>query len=258
MFKAIRIVVLLALLVVAAFYTKLQRLDATTWAEPLPVVLYAIDADQRTQTGHYIAALDSERYASIGRFMKRSAERYGLLGQPVELVYGGELSELPPMPPQGSASVLSVMGWSLRLRWWVMTHDQFDSERRQVNLFVLYHDPAQQSHLPHSLGLAKGLIGIVHAFADASQNEQNNVVIAHELLHTVGATDKYDPQTNEPVFPDGFADPDQGPYPQQLCEIMAGRIPIDPDRSRMPDLLAECVVGSMTAREIHWLPNASE
>ena len=32
----------------------------------------------------------------------------------------------------------------------------------------------------------------------------NNVVIAHELLHTVGATDKYDPVTDAPRIPDGL------------------------------------------------------
>ena len=54
--------------------------------------------------------------------------------------------------------------------------------------------PACATQLAHSLGLQKGLIGVVNAFASSSQAAENNVVIAHELLHTVGATDKYDPQ----------------------------------------------------------------
>jgi len=37
------------------------------------------------------------------------------------------------------------------------------------------------------------------------------VVIAHELLHTVGATDKYDPATNESSLPEGYAEPDKIP-----------------------------------------------
>ena len=58
-------------------------------------------------------------------------------------------------------------------------------------------------------GLQKGLIGVVNAFASDEQAAQNNVVIAHELLHTVGATDKYDPRTNQPSHPDGYAEPDR-------------------------------------------------
>ena len=82
-------------------------------------------------------------------------------------------------------------------------------------MFVLYHDPAVTPTVPHSLGLTKGFIGVVYAFAAPVMNGENNVVIAHELLHTVGATDKYDPANDAPRFPDGYGDPDQRPlYPQ--------------------------------------------
>jgi hypothetical protein len=65
---------------------------------------------------------------------------------------------------------------------------------------VLYHDPALTPIVPHSLGLTKGLIGVVYAFASPEMNGANNVVIAHELLHTVGATDKYDFAADAPHF----------------------------------------------------------
>ena len=45
----------------------------------------------------------------------------------------------------------------------------------------------------------------------------NDMVIAHELLHTLGATDKYDPVNNAPRFPDGYGDPQQMPLYPQLC-----------------------------------------
>jgi hypothetical protein len=108
--------------------------------------------------------------------------------------------------------------------------------------------------LSHSLGLQKGLIGVVNAFASEKQAAQNDVVIAHELLHTLGATDKYDPRTNQPEFPDGYADPQRQPaLPQEYAEIMAGRVPVTADRAEMPDGLDAVLIGAKTAREINWV-----
>jgi hypothetical protein len=108
--------------------------------------------------------------------------------------------------------------------------------------------------VPHSLGLQAGLLGVVYAYADESLNEPNNVVIAHEVLHALGATDKYDAETNQPLFPQGYGEPDAEPrYPQAWAEIMAGRIAISDDEAEMPDGLADVLVGPETATEIRWL-----
>jgi hypothetical protein len=118
---------------------------------------------------------------------------------------------------------------------------------------VSYHDPALTQRLPHSTGLQKGLMGVVNAFAESGLEGSNNVVITHELLHTLGATDKYDLDGNLPLFPDGFADPDARPlYPQQRAEIMAGRIPISEARAEIAAGMKEVVIGAKTAREISW------
>jgi len=34
-------------------------------------------------------------------------------------------------------------------------------------------------------------------------------VIAHELLYTLNATDKYDLNTGLPIFPNGYAEPER-------------------------------------------------
>ena len=123
----------------------------------------------------------------------------------------------------------------------------------QVRIFVQYHDPSFSRSVPHSVGLQKGLVGVVHAFASNSMTSANNVVIAHEILHTLGATDKYDPATLAPVFPGGYADPEKDPrYPQDFAEIMAGRYPVDVRTFEMPGSLDEVLVGDETAREIRW------
>jgi hypothetical protein len=120
-------------------------------------------------------------------------------------------------------------------------------------MFVKYFAPQQGVPLRHSVGLRQGLIGVVNAFASADMEGSNQVVIAHELLHTFGATDKYDPATNQPLFPDGYAEPNANPpLPQSKAEIMAGRIPLSATQAETPRGLDETVIGAQTAREISW------
>jgi len=97
---------------------------------------------------------------------------------------------------------------------------------------------------------------VVNAFAARELAGQNNVVIAHELLHTVGASDKYDPATGQPRYPQGFADRGQQPrYPQTRAEIMGGRIPLSAHESALPMTLDKVLVGPETALEVNWDSN---
>jgi hypothetical protein len=170
----------------------------------------------------------------------------------IELYPVGE--ELPPLLSPGTGPIAAVW-WSLKLRWFAF--HAADVEGRapaHIRVFVLYHDPAVSPTLPHSLGLSKGLIGIVHAFADRDMHGENEIVIAHEVLHTLGATDKYDLATNAPTYPWGFAEPDLRPlFPQRRTEVMAGRRPISERNFEMPDDLRSVVVGPLTAAEIRWV-----
>ena len=98
------------------------------------------------------------------------------------------------------------------------------------------------------------MIGVVNAYAGRSMAQRNNVVIAHEFLHTVGASDKYDMVNNQPNYPDGYAEPDRTPlYPQRKAEIMGGRIPLSRHDAVMPPSVAKSSIGNRTAQEINWL-----
>lgn len=160
------------------------------------------------------------------------------------------LGEPPPLErPRGA---LAAIAYTLRLRGYAFRRTPFRESLGTVRLFVLYHELKYDAALPHSLGLAKGLLGVVHVFAADTQRAQNNVVIAHELLHTLGATDKYD-GAGQPLYPVGFADFTVEPrYPQRQAEIMAGRIPLAPGKAEIPKSLAETVIGYATAAEIGW------
>jgi hypothetical protein len=252
MWRRLRIALLLLVLFVVAGTTWLDGLRTTDWQRTLYVAIYPLNGDDRESTARYIDGLDAARFTAIEEFFAREARHSGLaLARPVSLRLMPRLARLPPLLPAG-AGAADVAGWSLRLRWYAW-REASDSGAR-IRIFVLYHDPANSPAVPHSLGLRKGLLGVVHAFATPALDGGNAIVIAHELMHTLGATDKYDLATNQPLYPQGYADPAAEPrHPQARAEIMAGRRAISQDEAEMPDSLADVVVGPMTAREIRWI-----
>ncbi|MBC7780683.1 MAG: hypothetical protein H7125_11345 [Proteobacteria bacterium] len=254
MWKTLRIVILLFILATVAQATWLAKRDATDWKNPVIVVLYPINADASETAARYIASGDLDRFRPITEFMQAQARGHGVsLNDPIELRLAPGIVALPP-PIPSNASAPEVIWWSLRLRLWAWRNDTYQGARANVRLFLLHHDDRLTPRLAHSTGLESGLIGIVNVFANPAMSGANNVVIAHELLHTLGATDKYDLATNQPLFPDGYAEPDLVPrLPQRIGEIMAGRIPLSPVRAEQPDSLAQMAIGPKTAREIKWV-----
>ncbi|MEE9397342.1 MAG: hypothetical protein V3V31_10050 [Methylococcales bacterium] len=255
LFKALRIIILLILLAFVAFYSQAQRLTSTAWLESLKVVVFPINGDKHPKTTRYIQSLDSADFVAIDQFMQREGEEFDVIAsRPTVSQLGSEVDSLPPNPPDSNGNILTIMAWSLRLRLWAYRNTPDDeSNKGRVRLFVIYHQPVSGQALAHSLGLKKGLLGIVHAYADKGQAQQNNIIIAHELLHTVGATDKYT-ENNLPVAPDGLAFPQQQPlYPQTHAEIMAGRIAISATIAHIPENLSACIIGEKTATEINWI-----
>jgi hypothetical protein len=254
-FKNIRILLLLTLLAFVAIYTKQQRIYSTSWLEPLEVVIFPINADDSDETANYIAGLSDSSFADIDTFTAREAKRYSLYqDRPTVTTLGPTINNLPPTPPPQNGFVLKIALWSLKFRYWAWQNPPNSySNDNMVKIFVLYHSPGLEITVPNSLGLEKGLLGLVNGIASKEQSKQNNIVIAHELLHTVGATDKYDSSGN-PIFPHGYAQPDRKPLlPQYRAEIMAGRIPKSSSSTEMAQSLKSCVIGAKTAREISWL-----
>jgi hypothetical protein len=242
-------------LAIVAGQSWLDRYTTTAWKTPLWVGIFPANGDGSDAAARYVAELDPAAFDSIATFFEREGARYGLeLEHPIRIVTYPVVIEPPPAPPPG-AGLVGTAWWSLKLRWYARRHAQAVSgPAPQIRIFVLFNDPVRNVRVPHSLGLQKGLVGVVYAFASRREQRRNAIVIAHELLHTVGATDKYDPETDLPRYPDGYGDPNRRPrYPQPSTEIMAGRRALSPTTAEMPESLAEVVVGSLTAREIRWV-----
>jgi hypothetical protein len=252
MFKAIRITILLLILVFVSLGTWLSAARSTDWNNSLWVKVYPINADGSEATTRYINALDVSAFAGIEEFAAREAERYGqIISRPVRMELGEIINEQPPAV-DGTPNMWSVAVWSLKMRWWVgsVTDDQ-DKIEPDVSIFVRYHQAEEVFVLEDSVGIQKGMFGIVNAYAGRRYKGRNNVVIAHELLHTLGASDKYEPGSGLPSNPEGLAEPGLSPlYPQRYAEIMGGRIALAPDDAEIPGSLKRALIGPLTAAEI--------
>lgn len=254
MWRRVRIAILLVVLVIVAGGAWLDQHRTTGWQHTVWVGAFPVNADGSAAAADYLANLSAADLQPISDFVASEAHRYGVT---IDTPIGITLYPTPAEPPPELAADAGIFGrvlWSLRLRRYrAHTVDAIERSRPKIALFLLYHDPARTPVLPHSLGLQRGLMGVVHLFAARSQATQNAIVTAHELFHTFGATDKYAPAGDAPLFPDGYAEPARVPrFPQRYAEIMAGRVPLSPERQQMPDDLWQTRVGPATAREIGW------
>ena len=253
MWKKIRIAFLLFLLFLIAADTYLTRFRAVSWDETLWVGVYPINPNNDPIVQRYIDGLSSEQFKSVEAFFNREAGEFGLtIEQPFKMMLAHEVTALPPKPPGQDSNILQIAWWSLKLRYWAYTHDQSDFAPH-IKVFVIYHNYDKTERLEHSLGMEKGMIGVVHAYGHREMQGKNNLVIAHEMLHTVGATDKYNLQTGLPIYPGGYAEPDKDPlYPQRYTELRGGTTPVTESRSVMPRSLRRVRIGEKTATEINW------
>jgi hypothetical protein len=138
------------------------------------------------------------------------------------------------------------------MRWWAWRKELKDGlVSSDIQMFVIYHQLNGHDELGISVGMRKGRYGLVKAYTKPSLKAQNLIIFTHEMLHVLGATDKYILSSGEPIFPHGYAEPNLRPlFPQEKAEIMGGRIPISSFTSAQPDSLEQCKIGRRTAEEI--------
>ncbi len=255
MFRFLRIAILLTILLIVAGRQFLTPDRLNSWDKPLWLTIYPVLLESDAATQRYATDLAPETFAGINRFLQQQAARYDRrLEQPLVVQVADPLTAVPPALPMENSG-LGVALWSLKMRWWVWRHGQQDNlAPADARMFVLYQQSKPGELLERSVGVRNGAYGIVNAVASRQMTAHNRVVISHELLHILGATDKYDLATGQPLAPDGLANPRQSPlYPQQRAEIMAGHIATSGFSWRRPATLKSCVIGGATAAEIGWL-----
>ena len=252
-FKRARVMVLLAVLVVVAGTTWQTQRAIASWKRPLHIGIVPVNVDSDPAVAAWTSRLDAASFQPIADFLQREATRRGVAVSPVVRLHVAKPTTLRPPPPPADITPFNVALWSLKLRWWQLGKAKLlGLPKTKVQIYVLYHSPDSNADLEHSLGIEKIRLGVVHTHAGADDAGWTQVAIAHELLHTVGASDKYGP-TGFPVFPGGYADPLQVPlHPQRRAELMAGQIATGEVTFVQARSLRDCLVGDQTATEIGW------
>ena len=251
--RHIRYLILLSILALVAYNEFWTLYKIRQWQTPLAVNIFAVNADREISTKRYIDQLNTRTFKPVEQFLNQQADQYQILTPAFHVNWRGQLSVSPPLPDT-EPGVMDNIVWSLKFRAWSW-YQQWNGDfaDADINLYVRYFSLDSKQSLEHSVGLKQGMIGIINAFSSPKYAGSNNVVIAHELMHTLGALDKYD-GNNFPVHPEGFADPYQQPlFPQIRTEIMGGRMPLNPSRAITPHDLTQVIIGPYTAREIHWI-----
>lgn len=253
MWKSLRIVILLIILATAIQQSFLDKADLD-WKDNFYVAVYPINADASEEVNAYIKTLTRDDFEPIAAYFAEEAQRYDLgMRRPVEVLLGDVVHNIPAAPPKDN-SLLNTIFWSLKFRLFAWQNSPKVSVKPDIKLYLLYYNSKTHPALSHSTALNKGRIGRVNLFGDEKYAKQNLVILAHELLHTLTATDKYDLNTTVPTFPDGFAEPNKHPlYPQDFAELMGGRVPINEVRAEIPISLDHTVIGHKTAHEIGWI-----
>ncbi|MBS1196360.1 MAG: hypothetical protein H6R18_145 [Proteobacteria bacterium] len=254
LFKQFRVFVLVLILLGVSVEALLTRNHLQDWSSTLNVAIFPINGDGSAESRSFINSLKEADFAPIEQYFGEQAAQYGLAQtRPIRIYLGSEIQKHPPEKP-AKAGFFSSIYWSLAMRYWVRRNTPSIHVRPDIRIFALYFDPAKYKRLPDSTGLAKGQIGMAYLFADRGLNGSNLLVTTHEMLHTLGATDKYGLQTNQPIFPVGYAEPYKSPrYPQEFAEIMAGRVPMSETEANIPESVQKTMIGFVTAREIRWI-----
>jgi hypothetical protein len=256
-FYRLRVGVLLAILAGVAAYAALDRARRTArreWQRPLQVALVllsegAIDpaalAQLRTRIDPLEVALQTEFARYGGNFRPIRFRVFGPATEP----------EAPPHAPD-EPSLLDAIRLSLALGRFARASDRVlgvNATDFDGRIYARLRAPKSiRQALVEGLGEDGGRIAITNIELSDDSVDFGLFVVAHELFHLLGASDRYGPD-GDALLPEGLGEPRLEPlYPQRSVEIMArGRV-LAPGQEVPPADLGELRVGERTAREIGW------
>lgn len=246
--------VLVGLLIFAAL-DRARRSARRDWQRPLSVALILLQEGELQP-----AALDrlQQRVETLEAVLEAEFARYGGGFRPIVFRQFGPVPEASTVPvPAAQASFWHDLWLSLELGAFArendraagLTRDHFDGK-----IYVRLSAPrSQRRSLVEGLGEEGGRIAVTSLELREDSADFGLFVVAHELFHLLGASDRYGPD-GLAELPEGLGDPGLVPlFPQLRAEVMArGRV-IEPGVEEPPGQLGELAVGSRTALEIGWL-----
>lgn len=254
----LRVALLLAVLAAVVVHAGLdyaRRSARRAWRRPLEIALVLIR--EGSVEPELLDRLE-RRARALEQVLEAEFSRYGGEFAPVRFHHFGPLplQREPPRAEPGS-SPIEALRLSLALSQFARQHDRaagLDPDAYDGRIYVLSSPPSSDDRaLVEGLGEDGGRLAVTNVELSEHSIDFALFVVAHELFHLLGATDRYDAQGRTQI-PEGLGEPDLNPrYPQRGTEVMArGRV-VSPNEEVPPDTLSELRIGARTAREIGWL-----
>jgi len=256
-FFRLRVAFLLVVLVGVALWAwrdVRSRRARNSWDRPLSVALVLV---RRGPIGGDAAGAFGARVPELDARLADEYRRY-FPGAPHPFAFAFvgpvDASESPPSSSGDDWIDAAKHTWAL-WRWTsgVDAVAHLDASSYDSRIYVVARPPASaQRQLIEGASQEGGRVGTVEVELDASMADFALFVAAHELFHTLGASDKYD-AAGRTLVPAGLAEPDLQPlYPQRFAEVMARNRPVAPGVEEPPVSLEELAVGPTTATEVGW------
>jgi hypothetical protein len=178
--------------------------------------------------------------------------------KPFKLTVLGPAIGAPSAPEAPGDGLLNLAAHAWDLHRWTSDVDSrvnLAARAYDSRVYVTVQPPTSKKHMIEGTSEQGGRVGVVTVDLDGSTVDFAWSVIAHELFHTLDATDHYD-SGGKAKIPEGLAEPDLSPrFPQRFVEIMTRGKPVSPSEEEVLDTLDELGVGPVTAREIGWAPS---
>jgi hypothetical protein len=247
---------LLGLTVLWAMHDIYSRRERTEWERPLSIAVALVQLGPVDQAA--LNLLNAQFHALEIRLASEYRRYGGHMARPVIFTLYGPVNIDKPAPAAPEADIPSLARHAYELwRWTHAVDEGCDLPARSFDsrIYLVMRAPREKGvQWVEGSSELGGRVGVASVELDVSSVDLALFVATHELLHTLGASDKYDP-TGRALIPSGLVEPDRVPrYPQRFAEIMARNLVLAPGAERPPESLAELGVGIATAREIGWAP----
>ncbi|KAF0209927.1 MAG: hypothetical protein FD167_5420 [bacterium] len=250
-------VLLIVILIAARVYYRDQRkLD---WDRTYNVALVQVINGNKSDTARALSPFGKELIQqSLEKWFENEAKRvYQTNIKPFRFQLLGPIfnEQTPPvLPTENDGFWTKYKQTSAFINYFNETLTQVGANPDQFDIkLYLYIYPADKGldyEKQHSVGTTRGRFGVVFLPIGKQSAGRTTCLIAHEILHTVGASDKYD-DNHLTFFPDGYFEPKKR-YPQQFAEIMALATPTENGKEKDADSLDISRIGEKTSVEIGW------
>ncbi len=258
-FFLIRVAVLLTILfgvVVYALRDVASREARTDWTRSVRVAIVLV---AREPLEEEIGPRARERASVLADKLTSQKRRYREGGPaPFAFTVFGPVSDTGSIPePPADDGLIAAARYSWELSRFTSRIDKaagVDGSAFDSRIYVLATRPTNSERkVIEGASQLGGRIGVVRVELDSTMVDLALFVSTHELFHTLGASDRYDLASGQPLVPEGLPEPEQRPlFPQRLAEVMARHRATTPIASVPPKTLQELFVGEVTARELRW------